>query len=163
MQLKEAISTPSIAASVIGEDVTPWFRTVIIDRGLVDGIREGMPVVASAGVVGRVVRQTANSSRLLLITDHASSVAATIERSRARGVVKGKGAGLCSLEFSQRGEDVKVGDIVVTSGIGGVFPKGIPIGEVTMVKKGEFGIFQTVQVRPFVPMSRLEEVLVLVR
>lgn len=163
MQLKEAIATPTIAASVIGEDVTPWFRTVIIDRGAVDGIREGMPVVASAGVVGRVVRQTANSSRLLLITDHASSVAATIERSRARGVVKGRGAGLCSLEFSERGEDVKVGDIVVTSGIGGVFPKGIPLGEVTMVKKGEFGIFQTVQVRPFVAMSQLEEVLVLVR
>jgi rod shape-determining protein MreC len=163
LQLKDAMDSPSIAASIIGEDVTPWFSTVIIDRGSIDGIREGMPVVASAGLVGRVVRQAANSSRLLLITDHASAVAATIERSRARGVVKGKGAGLCSLEFSERGEDVKVGDIVVTSGIGGVFPKGIPIGEVSMVKKGEFGIFQTVELRPFVSMSRLEEVLVLVR
>lgn len=162
LQLKEAMDSPTIAASVIGEDATPWFRTVIIDRGSVDGIREGMPVVASAGIVGRIVRRAANSSRLLLITDHASAVAATIERSRARGVVKGKGAGQCSLEFSERGEDVKVGDIVVTSGIGGVFPKGIPIGEVTMVKKGEFGIFQTVELRPFVSMSRLEEVLVLV-
>jgi rod shape-determining protein MreC len=163
LNLKSAIRTPSIAATVIGEDVTPWFRTVIVDRGSVDGIREGMPVIASEGVVGRVVRVAANSSRLLLITDHASAIAANVQRSRARGVVMGKNRGICTLEFSQRGEDVKVGDILVTSGIGGVFPKGLPLGEVTMVKKGEYGIFQTVEMRPFVSLSRLEEVLVLVQ
>ncbi len=163
LNLKNAIPVPSIAATVIGEDATPWFRTVIIDRGSVDGVREGMPVIASSGVVGRIVRVAANSSRLLLLTDHASAVAASVQRSRARGVVKGKSGGLCSLEFSQRGEDVKVGDIIVTSGIGGIFPKGLPIGEVTMVKKGEYGIFQTVELRPFVSLSRLEEVLVLVQ
>lgn len=163
LKLKNAIRTNSIAATVIGEDVTSWFRTVIIDRGSVDGIREGMPVITSEGVVGRVVRVASNSSRLLLITDHASAIAANVQRSRARGVVKGKNGGLCTLEFSQRGEDVKVGDIIVTSGIGGVFPKGLPLGEVTMVKKGEYGIFQTVELRPFVSLSRLEEVLVLVQ
>jgi len=163
LNLKNVLPVPSIAATIIGEDATPWFRTVIIDRGSVDGVREGMPVIASSGVVGRIVRVAANSSRLLLLTDHASSVAASVQRSRARGVVKGKSGGLCSLEFSQRGEDVKVGDIIVTSGIGGVFPKGLPIGEVTMVRKGEYGIFQTVDLRPFVPLSRLEEVLVLVQ
>jgi len=163
LALKESIQGTSIAANVIGEDVTPWFRTVIIDRGSVDGVREGMPVIAAAGVVGRVVRSSANSSRLLLLTDHASAMAATVQRSRARGVVKGKAGGICSLEFSQRGEDVKVGDVVVTSGIGGVFPKGLPIGEVTMVRKGEYGIFQSVDLRPFVSMSRLEHVLVLVQ
>jgi rod shape-determining protein MreC len=76
-------------------------------------------------------------------------------------VIKGKAGNLCSLEFSQRGDDVRIGDIVLTSGIGGVFPKGLPIGEVTMVKKGEYGIFQTVDVRPFVNIYRLEEVLVI--
>jgi len=163
LDLKKSLGGTSIAANVIGEDVTPWFRTIIIDRGSVDGVREGMPVVAPAGVVGRVVRTAASSSRLLLLTDHASAMAALVQRSRARGVVVGKSGGLCSLEFSQRGEDVRVGDIVVTSGIGGVFPKGLPIGEVTMVKKGEYGIFQSVDIRPFVAMSRLEQVLVLVR
>jgi len=163
LDLRTALHMPSIAARVIGEDVTPWFRTVIINRGSVDGVREGMPVIAAAGIVGRVVRVAATSSRLLLLTDNASAIAATVQRSRARGVVKGKSGQLCSLEFSQRGEDVKVGDVIVSSGIGGVFPKALPIGEVTMVKKGEYGIFQTVELRPFVSMSRLEEVLVLLQ
>jgi rod shape-determining protein MreC len=78
-------------------------------------------------------------------------------------VVKGKGEGLCSLEFTTREEDVKVGDVVVTSGIGGVFLKGIPIGEVTMVKRGEYGIFQTVIIKPYVRLSHLEEALVVLR
>jgi rod shape-determining protein MreC len=161
--LKQRLTTPSLAATIIGEDVTPWFRTVIIDRGALDGIREGMPVVAAPGVVGRVIRVASSSSRLLLLTDHASAIAGTVQRSRARGVVKGKSRGLCTLEFAERGEDVQVGDVIVTSGIGGVFPKGLPVGEVTTVKKGEYGIFQTVVLRPFVSTSRLEEVLVLLR
>ncbi|HOP40373.1 MAG TPA: rod shape-determining protein MreC [Geobacteraceae bacterium] len=163
LDLRNALHVPSIAARVIGEDVTPWFRTVIVDRGSIDGVREGMPVVASAGVVGRVVRVASSSSRLLLLTDNASAIAATMQRSRARGVVKGKNGQRCILDFSQRGEDIKVGDVILTSGIGGVFPKSLPIGEVTMVKKGEYGIFQTVELRPFVSMSRLEEVLILLR
>jgi rod shape-determining protein MreC len=160
MAMKDSLPVSSRAASVVGEDSSPWFRTVTIDRGEADGIREGMPVVASAGVVGRIVKVAQNSSRVLLLTDHASGIAAVVQRSRARGVVIGKGGSICSLEFSQRGEDVRTGDTVLTSGIGGVFPKGLPIGEITMVKKGEFGIFQTVNIRPFVNISRLEEVLV---
>ena len=128
LKLRDAMHVPTIAARVIGEDVTPWFRTVIIDRGSVDGVREGMPVVASGGVVGRIVRVASTSSRLLLLTDNASAIAATVQRSRARGVVKGKSGQLCSLEFSQRGEDVKVGDVIVTSGIGGVFPECTSVG-----------------------------------
>jgi rod shape-determining protein MreC len=119
-----------------------------------------MPVLAAAGVVGQTIKVTANTSRVLLLTDHASGIAAMIQRSRARGVVKGRGDSLCSLEFSMRGEDVQVGDQVVSSGIGGVFSKGLPVGEVTMVKKGEYGIFQTIAIRPFVQMEHLEEVLV---
>jgi rod shape-determining protein MreC len=86
-----------------------------------------------------------------------------IQRSRARGVVKGRGDNLCSLEFAMRGEDVQVGDQVISSGIGGIFTKGLPIGEVTMVKKGEYGIFQTVTIRPMVSVGHLEEVLVVLR
>lgn len=162
LDLKNSLPVPSLAASVIGEDGTPWFKTIMIDRGGSDGLREGMPVIAADGVVGQLVKVTARSSRVLLITDHASGVAGIVQRSRARGVVKGKGGGRCSLDFSLTEEDVKVGDSVVTSGIGRVFPKGLSIGEVTMVKKGEYGIFQTVDVRPTVNLERLEEVLVLV-
>jgi rod shape-determining protein MreC len=161
--MKATIKAPSLTVSVVGEDLSSWFRTLVIDQGSSSGIAEGMAVVAADGVVGQIVKVAPTTSRVLLLTDHTSGIAATIQRSRARGVVKGKGEGLCSLEFTTRDEDVKVGDMVITSGIGGVFLKGIPIGEVTMVKRGEYGIFQTVTIRPIVNISHLEEALVVQR
>ncbi|WP_298432395.1 rod shape-determining protein MreC, partial [Geobacter sp.] len=96
LNLKGTIKTSSVAAMVIGEDNSPWFKTLVINRGTVDGLQEGMPVVAASGVVGQVVKVASGSSRVLLLTDHASGIAAVVQRSRARGVVKGKGGGLCS-------------------------------------------------------------------
>jgi rod shape-determining protein MreC len=163
LEMKESLKISSLTATVVGEDASPWFKTILIDRGSADGLKEGMPVIASDGIIGQIVKVAVKSSRVLLITDHASGVAGLIQRSRARGVVKGKGDGTCILEFSLSAEDVTVGDTVITSGIGGVFPKGLKIGEVSMVKKGEYGIFQTVDVRPTVNLARLEEVLVLLQ
>lgn len=161
--MKDKVKVPTLSASVVGEDVSSWFRTVVIDRGSSSGVRDGMAVVAADGVVGQIIKVAPSTSRVLLFTDHASGIAATIQRSRARGVVKGKEGGLCSMEFTTRDEDVKVGDLVISSGVGGVFLKGLPIGEVTMVKRGEYGIFQTVTIRPAVNMAHLEEVLVVMR
>jgi rod shape-determining protein MreC len=161
--MKNTLRVTTMAASVIGEDGAPWFKTIIIDRGEVDGLREGMAVLTSEGVVGQLLKVAARSSRVMLLTDNASAIASVVQRSRARGVVKGKGGGQCVLDFAVHDEDVKVGDMVVTSGIGDVFPKGMPVGEVTMVKKGDFGIFQSIEVRPAVNITRLEEVLVLLQ
>lgn len=161
LELKRSMQIPTVAAKVIGEDSAPWYRSIVIDRGSVDGLSEGLPVLATSGVVGRIVKVAPNSARVLLLTDHASSIAAMIQRSRARGVLKGKGGGSCSLEFTVREDDVKVGDIVTTSGVGGVFQKGRILGEVTMVKKGEYGMFQTIDVKPAVNTFHIEEVLVL--
>lgn len=163
LDLKESVAVPSVAVSVIGEDSSAWFKTLVVDRGSADGLFEGMPVVAAGGVVGRLVKVSSHSSRVLLLTDHASAIAAIVQRSRARGVVRGVGGGRCALEFTVKDEDVKVGDMVISSGIGGVFPKGLPIGEVTMVKKGEYGVFQTIEVRPTVNIGKLEEMLVLLK
>jgi rod shape-determining protein MreC len=167
LDLKGALDAPSVAVSVIGEDSSAWFNTLVVDRGSADGLSEGMPVLAAGGIVGRLVKVALHSSRVLLLTDHASAIAAVVQRSRARGVVRGMGGGMgrgrCSMEFTVRDEDVKVGDTVVSSGVGAVFPKGLPIGEVTMVKKGEYGVFQTIEVRPAVTIDKLEEMLVLVR
>ncbi|MFZ3209120.1 MAG: rod shape-determining protein MreC [Geobacteraceae bacterium] len=163
LDLKDTLRAPLVAAVVIGEDSSPWFKTILIDRGERDGLREGMPVVASEGVVGQLVKVAPETSRVILLTDHASAIAGVIQRSRARGVARGKGNDRCALEFTLREEEVKVGDLLVTSGMGGVFPKGLPIGEVTMVKKGEYGIFQAIEVRPAVNINRLEEVLVLIQ
>jgi rod shape-determining protein MreC len=161
LDLKSSINAPSVSASVIGEESAPWYKTVVINRGAVDGLVEGMPVISTNGVVGQLLKVALNSSRVLLLTDRSSGIAGMIQRSRARGVLKGKEGGLCSMEFTMQGDDVQVGDIVTTSGIGRIFPKGIPIGEVTVVRKGEYGIFQTITIKPVVDVAHLEEVLVL--
>jgi len=163
LDLKGTLNAPSLAVSVIGEDSSAWFKTLVVDRGSSDGLQEGMPVVATGGVVGRLVKVAPHSSRVLLLTDHASAIAALVQRTRARGVVRGAGGGRCSMEFTVKDEEVKVGDTVISSGIGGVFPKGLAIGEVTMVRKGVYGMFQTIEVRPTVNIGKLEEMLVLVR
>lgn len=160
LEMKKNIKLPAVAAEVVGEDATSWFRTFVLNRGSASGVREGMAVIAADGIVGQIVKVADSTSRVVLLTDHASGIAATIQRSRARGVVKGKSEMLCTLEFTTREEDVKVGDQVISSGIGGVFQKGLPIGEVTMVKRGEYGIFQTVSIRPSVNLAHLEEVLI---
>ena len=161
LNMRNSLQLPAITASVIGEDGYPWFKTITIDRGELDGIREGFPVIAAAGIVGQITKVAPHSARVLLFTDHASAIAGMVQRTRARGVVKGKGGTRSNLEFTMREEDVKVGDMVVSSGIGRIFPKGLPIGEVSMVKKGEYGIFQSIELRPAVDLARLEEVLVL--
>jgi len=163
LDMRGSIRESTVTALVIGEDMSSWFRSVTIDRGSSSGIREGMAVVAADGVVGQVVKVSSENSRVLLITDHASGISATVQRSRTRGVVKGRGEKGCSFEFATRDEDVQLGDRVITSGIGGLFPKGARIGEVSMVKRGEYGLFQTITIRPSVDFAHLEEVLVVLR
>ena len=163
LDMRETIRESTVTALVIGEDMSSWFSSVTIDRGSSSGIREGMAVVAADGVVGQIVKVSSESSRVLLLTDHASGISATVQRSRTRGVVKGRGEKGCSFQFVTRDEDVQLGDQLIASGIGGMFPKGARIGEVSMVKRGEYGLFQTITVRPSVDFAHLEEVLVILR
>lgn len=150
----------SEGARVIGEDATSWFRTVTIDKGTVHGVREGLAVVNDQGVVGRVIRCTARTSRVLLVTDATSAVAAMVERTRSRGVGRGTGDGI-TLDYVPLPEDVKEGDIIITSGLGGVFPKGLTVGTVARIVKGGYGMFQTIELVPAVDFRHLEEVLIL--
>jgi len=153
---------PALPAQVVAEDVSGWFRTVVIDKGSSDGITEGMPVVVAEGVVGRVIRCADEQSRVLLITDPSSAVASLVQRNRTRGVSRGNGDTL-SLDFALRRTDLETGDVIVTSGTGGVFPKGLVVGTVSDVKRDEYSLFQEVVLIPSVDFSRLEEVLVLLR
>lgn len=159
---KEAMNLPALPAQVVAEDASSWFRTVLIDKGTGDGVREGDPVVVAEGVVGRIVTAAPRQSRVLLITDASSAVASLVQRNRARGVSRGQGDGL-SLEYVLREADVHVGDAVVTSGTGGIFPKGLPLGRITGVTREAYGLFQSIELEPYVDFSRLEEVLVLVK
>lgn len=153
----------TVVARVVAKDVSTEFRAIRINRGENAGIKKNMSVVTQEGVVGRVLRTTASTADIVTILDLLSAVDAIVERSRARGVVEGMTDEVCSLKFVQRMDDIVVGDLLVTSGLGGIFPKGIPIGTVSKVIRKPFGITQEVEVRPSVDFSKLEEVLVITR
>jgi rod shape-determining protein MreC len=157
----DELDRSALPAQVIGEDASNWARTIVIDKGSQDGLSSGLPVVAAQGVVGRIIKIAPNSSRVLLITDASSAIAALIQRTRTRGVVRGRGDDL-SIEYALRTADIQVGDLLVTSGMGGVFPKGLPLGTIEAVKKDQFGLFQQVNATPSIDFSHLEEVMVIV-
>jgi len=161
LNFKKEIPKPTLPAELIGEDASNWFRTILIDKGKVDGVQRGMVVVAAAGLVGHVVHTSRDVSKVLLITDYNSSVDAICQDSRARGIVQGKGGDLCDLNYVSRREDVSVGNLIITSGLGGRFPKGLVIGTVTAVEKKPYGVFQKVEVTPAVDFRKLEEVFVI--
>lgn len=156
-------STPNrvIAAEVIGRDPSSWFKSIIIDKGEADGIKKGLPVMVPEGIAGHITEVTSHYAKVLLIFDQNSAVDALIQRTRARGIVKGETTGKCHLKYVLQKHDIRVGDTVVSSGLDGVFPKGLRIGYVTEVVKRTTGIFQTVKVTPYFDFNKLEEVLVI--
>ncbi len=157
----DELDRPALPAQVIGEDASNWARTILIDKGTQAGLSNGLPVVSAQGVVGRIIKIAPNSARVLLITDASSAVAALVQRTRTRGVVRGRGDSL-SLEYALRDAEIKIGDLLITSGMGGIFPKGLPLCQVETVEKDQFGLFQRIKARPSVDFSHLEEVMVIV-
>ncbi|MCX5738476.1 MAG: rod shape-determining protein MreC, partial [Proteobacteria bacterium] len=115
-EMRTDFEAPMRPAQVVGQDVSPWFRSVLVDRGGSDGVRSGMPVVTETGVVGLVTASSPHAGRTMLLLDAQSAVDALVQRSRARGIVRGDGTDRLSFEFFVRGDDVQVGDIVITSG-----------------------------------------------
>lgn len=163
LQFRNMSDQPVIAAQVIGRDPTGWFQSVIIDKGKNSGIKLNMPVVNAEGVVGKLVSVSDNYSKVLLIIDQNSSVDCIIQRSRDDGILKGLSSGVCKLDYVLKSSDVHVGDVVVTSGLGGIFPKGIPVGEVTDVEDPPGELFKDVRIRPAVDFSKLEELLIILK
>lgn len=161
LQFKQTINRPVLAAQVIGLDPTGWFKSVIIDKGKWAGLRIDMPVVNAFGVVGRVVSVSSNYAKVLLIIDQNSAVDCLVQRSRDRGMLKGLMSEICKLDYVAKSNDITVGDIVVTSGLGGVFPKGLPVGRILDVKEISGELFKDIKIRTAVDFSKLEEVLVI--
>lgn len=160
LDFRETLRGDVLTARVIGRDATGLARTLVIDRGEGDGITKGAAALAPEGIVGQVFLASAHAARVLLISDHNSGVDALVQRTRARGIVQGTAEGGCGLKYVKRTEDVQVGDTVVTSGLDGVFPKGVPIGRVVAVDKQGQGLFQYAEVAPRVEFGQLEELLV---
>lgn len=161
LDFKEGSGFRTVTARVIGIGLVDMFETITIGKGSIDGVTSGMAVVTNDGVVGRILSSSPNSSRVLLIADKNSYVDAVIQRSRDRGVVRGEGLNLLELKYLPRSADALAGDMLVTSGVGGVFPKGVVIGSISRVDKNAGGIFLYSAVKPAVDFSKLEEVLVI--
>lgn len=161
LEFKETVRISMVGAEVIGRDPSSWFRSVTINKGEKDGIRKGMAVTSPEGVVGQVLRTGPHYSIVLLITDYNSAIDGLIQRTRGRTIVEGRGENRCQLKYLLRTEDVVVGDIVITSGLTGNFPKGLVIGEIRKVEKEGQGVFQEAELVPCADLSKLEEVLVI--
>ncbi|HTL12502.1 MAG TPA: rod shape-determining protein MreC [Bdellovibrionota bacterium] len=163
LEFKETFSLNAVVARVIAKDISTEFRAIRINRGANAGLRKDMAVVNNEGVVGRVLRTTANTADVVTVLDLLSAVDVIDRRSRVRGIVEGMTDEVCQLKFALRTDDIQVSDVLVSSGLGGVLPKGVPVGTVSQVDRKPYGITQAVEVRPAVNFSKLEEVLVLTR
>src|SRR5438445_1830735 len=161
LELRSQTAYRSLAAHVVGRDVSRWFGTLLVDRGSRDGVRRNAPVVTADGVVGRVIEVTLTTSRVLLIVDSRSAVGALVQRSRDLAVVEGRSERTLHLKYLSRTAQVEPGDLVVTSGQGGVFPKGRVVGRITRVVQEEWEYLQRAEREPAAALDRLEEVLIL--
>lgn len=150
-----------VAASVIGRDPSPFLHYIIIDRGSDDGIRHGMPVVTNQGLVGRVDAVTAGAARVQLITDPASVVNVHLQSSKVEGQIRGSVTGEISLEMVPQDTELQLGDLVLTSGLGGNYPPDILVGQLSDVRKRPDQLFQSAVVQPVVDFSTLQAVLVI--
>jgi len=160
LNFQEKITDRVLSAEVIGKDPSPYFKTILVDKGKNDGVEKGMAVVIPKGIAGQITDVSSHYSKVLLIIDHNSAVDALVQNDRARGIIQGGAAGQCFLKYVLRKHDIAIGDTVVSSGMDGVFPKGLGVGVVSSVIKPKSGIFQEVTVTPYVDFEKLEEVLI---
>lgn len=161
LEFKEQFVPHTVAARVMGRDSTNWYSSVILNKGDRDGIRPEMGVMTSVGIVGRVVKTGPFSSIVLLVTDPHNAITGIIQRSRDEGIVEGTSQGRARIKYLPLLANIRVGDIVVTSGLTGGFPRGIVIGTVLTMQKEEGELFQSAEIAPQADLSKLEEVLII--
>jgi rod shape-determining protein MreC len=133
----------------------------LINKGSSDGLKTGMPVLAPPGLIGRLVDVSWHASRVLLFIDENSNIDAIVQRNRTQGIISGAGSRGLIFKYISKTQDVKEGDVIVSSGMGGVFPKGMLIGQVIHVDRQDGGLFLKINVAPFTDLSKLEEILIL--
>ncbi len=160
LDFRTRLPSGSMTASIIADSASSWFKSCLLDKGSTDGVRKGMAVMTPLGVVGQVVAVTARAAKVLLLTDPNSGVDVLVQRTRARGIVSGSLDNGTTLKYVKRSEDIQEGDRLVTSGLDGIFPKGIVVGTVIKVRKQTLGLFQYIEVMPAVSLTRTEEVFI---
>lgn len=160
LDFRSHLPAGAVTASIIANSAASWFQSCQIDKGSADGVRKGMAVVTPLGVVGQVVAVTPRAAKVLLLTDPNSGIDVLVQRTRSRGIVSGSLENGTVLKYMKRSEDVQEGDRLITSGMDGIFPKGLMVGTVIKVRKQHLGLFQFVEVLPAVQTARTENVLV---
>lgn len=164
LKYRARLGIESVAAEVIGYSsfgAAGWIKTATLDKGSRDGIKVDMAVVSPRGVVGRIIEVTATTSTVLLITDPRSSIDAIVQRTRIKGLLEGTGSRTLRLKYIRQLDDVKPGDVLVTAGLSGIFPKGLALGRITRVEKGKDNFFKYIEAEPMAPLDNLEEVLII--
>jgi len=161
LEMKSEVPHRMLPAKVVGLDPSGWFKTVFINKGTGDGVSRGMAVIASGGIVGRIIGASGRYAKVLLIIDRSSAIDALVQRTRSRGVLEGETSESCRFKYVVRKANIKIEDTVISSGLDGLFPKGLRVGTISEISRPSSGLFQEVKVRPFVDFTILEEVLVI--
>ncbi len=160
LAFKENLPFEPLAARVVGKEPAYWYQTIVVDRGRKDDVLAGMVVLAPGGAVGQIIHTSENYAKVLLANAPSSAIDAMIQKNRIRGILKGAGEKGYVLQYVLKNADVAVGDHIVTAGLGGVFPAGIPLGRVIRVQRKQRGMFQEIEVEPHVDFQKLEVVLI---
>ena len=161
LELRDALGMTAIAANVIGSDATGLSQTLMLSEGDHQGLRRDMAVVSINGVVGKLIAVSHNAARVLLISDHNSALDAFDQRSRARGIIAGVVEDGLAMKYVERSEDIKPGDMIVTSGMDGIFPRGLLVGTAARVSREGPGLFLNIEVKAAVDFRELEQVMIL--
>ena len=162
LDLRERLPLSALAGEVIGRESGGWVRALTVNRGRGSGVAQQTPVIVPEGLVGRVVQVRSGASVVQLINDPVSTVGAIVQRTRTPGLVEGDAGGLVRFKFMARdGAQVAAGDVIVTSGLGSLFPKGLPVGRVVAIEDKGSALFHFAVVAPAVDFARIEEVLLL--
>ncbi|GAB4346912.1 MAG: hypothetical protein Kow0099_28590 [Candidatus Abyssubacteria bacterium] len=159
-EFAEYLTGPKIIARVIGTEPGPWSRAVLLDKGTAHGVKEGAPVISSSGLVGHVVKAYYGQSRVLLLTDMESKVSVLVQRNREQCVIQGDDGG-CMLKYIEPTADIAEGDIIITSGIGPIYPKGLLVGWIGELSAESGDLFKWAKVVPAADFEKLEMVMVL--
>jgi rod shape-determining protein MreC len=162
LQLKEALPLETISGEIIGREWGGWVRSLTVNRGRTSRVVRLTAVIGPDGLIGRIVDVRGGSSVVQVLTDPASTVGAHVVRTRTPGIIEGEARGTIRFKFMARdGAGIQVGDMVVTSGLGGLFPRGIPIGRVRSIDDRGSALFHYAQIAPAVDFARIDEVLLL--
>jgi len=163
LAFKKESSYKSIAAQIVGRDIRNWYGSILIAKGKSDGVEKGAAVVSARGVIGKVIEVAPHISRVLLIVDRNSRVGGVLQSSRLSGIVEGLSSNLCVINYLPRRIKIDPGELVLTSGLGQIFPPGLPLGTINRVYPGKFGLHQYADLEPAADFDRLSQVMVMIK